>query len=216
MSTERTDERGKNLEQCAKDELWSNYFEAAEQHIDSQWETVIWPLVRDFDFSTVLELAPGGGRNTEKLCGVSKRLYAVDLNGYALEKTEKRLGREFQGCELSYHQNTGCSLPMLEDESVSAIYCFDSAVHFAASVIEDYVSEFARILKPGGKGFVHHSDLGEAANPDMKQNPHWRTKMSKEEFADFCEKSGLTLLRQEPIAWGEIQDCASLFQKPEA
>ena len=51
-----------NLRQCGEEDLWNEYFERAEADIDSQWRDIIFPLIRDFDFETVLELAPGTGR----------------------------------------------------------------------------------------------------------------------------------------------------------
>ena len=150
-----------NLMQCGKDELWNPYFEDAEPKIDDEWERFIWPTIKDFNFETVLELAPGGGRNTEKLTAVSNKIIAVDFNAYAIEQTRERLGSSHGGCQIEYHVNNGTDLQMIKDNSVSAIYSWDAAVHFDASILECYVPEFARVLKPGGFGFVHHSDLGE-------------------------------------------------------
>src|SRR5688572_6052549 len=73
-----------NLIQCRRQGLWNQYFRGAEGSIAKQWETTIWPLISDFDFSVVLELSPGAGRNTERLCTVAKRIIAVDYNDYAL------------------------------------------------------------------------------------------------------------------------------------
>lgn len=202
-----------NLMQCGEEDLWNEYFERAEADMDAQWRDVIFPLIRDFDFETVLELAPGMGRNTEKLSALAKKIYAVDYNRYALEQCRERLGEQVGDCRIEYHANNGTDLAMIADGAISAIYCWDAAVHFDKEVIADYVAEFARVLKPGGRGFVHHSNLGARADKDIKKNPHWRSNMSKELFAELCRRSGLRVSSQTDVAWGEITDCASIFTK---
>lgn len=205
-----------NLRQCGEEDLWDEYFERAEADMNAQWSEIIFPLIRDFDFETVLELAPGKGRNTEKLSALATRIYAVDYNKSALEQCRHRLGENFGGCQISYHANSGTDLAVIPDDSITAIYCWDAAVHFDKEVIADYVAEFARVLRAGGKGFVHHSNLGGRAAKDIKKNPHWRSNMSKEIFAELCRRNNLSVLSQTDIAWGEINDCASIFIKDKA
>lgn len=202
-----------NLRQCGEEDVWDEYFERAEADIDAQWNEIIYPLIRDFDFETVLELAPGTGRNTEKLCALAKRIYAVDYNRNALDGCRQRLGTEVGDCRIEYHTNNGTDLAMIEGGTISAIYCWDAAVHFDKEIIADYVAEFARILKPGGKGFVHHSNLGARADKNIKKNPHWRSNMSRELFAGLCRRNGLRVISQTDVPWGEITDCASIFVK---
>ena len=90
-----------NLIQCRRQGMWNRYFQEAEASFGNQWESIIWPLVKAFDFSTVLQLAPGAGRNTQKLCTIATRIIAVDYNEYALEQTRVRLGSFHGGCEIS-------------------------------------------------------------------------------------------------------------------
>jgi SAM-dependent methyltransferase len=202
-----------NLLQCHQQNMWDVYFQEAEGQFEGQWKETIWPLIKDFDFGTVLELSPGVGRNTEKLSTLTSRLIAVDYNQYALEQARARLGTSCNGCEISYHQNNGRDLPMVPDASVTAIYCWDSAVHFDKSVVLAYIREFARVLKRGGSGFFHHSNLGERAGKNIKRNPHWRSNVSKELVARACQENGLTVALQQPVPWPPIVDCATVFRK---
>jgi hypothetical protein len=202
-----------NLLQCRQQNMWNGYFQEAEGLFEGQWQETIWPLIKDFDFGSILELSPGGGRNTEKLSTLTSRLIAVDYNEYALEQTRARLGSSRGKCEISYHQNNGWDLPMVPDASVTAVYCWDSAVHFDKNVVLSYVSEFARVLSNGGSGFFHHSDLGDQAHKSIKRNPHWRSNVSKELVAEACRANGLTVVRQEPVPWPPIVDCATIFRK---
>lgn len=202
-----------NLRICSKEGLWNEYFQLAEADMDDQWREIIFPQIRDFDFEAVLELAPGRGRNTEKLCGVSKKIYAVDLNSYALNQCRERIGEEFNGCSVEYHLNNGTDLAMIADSEITAIYCWDAAVHFDKEVTADYIREFARILKAGCKGFVHHSNLGDIASKDLSKNPHWRSNVSKDFFADICRKNSLRVVSQTDIPWAGINDCTTVFAK---
>ncbi len=200
-----------NKLQCSQKGLWNDYFQNAERDIDAQWKEIIWPLIREFDFTAVLELAPGAGRNTEKLCSLSKKIYAVDYNEYALDRCRKRLGESFQGCEIIYCCNNGSDLRMIPDKGISAVYSWDAMVHFDKSIIADYIAEFARILGPGGRGFIHHSDLGEKANKSIRRNPMGRSNASREFVAAECARNGLAVALQKDLPWGDICDCVTIF-----
>jgi len=205
--------RDANLVQCREPGMWEAYFDDVESVFEQQWQTMIWPLIKDFDFSTVLELSPGAGRNTQKLATLAKRIVAVDYNQYALDRTRARLGDSQAGCVLEYHRNGGTDLAMVPSASVTTVYCWDSAVHFDRDVLAGYIAEFARVLKPGGRGFIHHSDLGDRADTNIKRNPHWRSNVDNVLVADECRKNGLTVLQQQPIPWDPIVDCATIFER---
>jgi SAM-dependent methyltransferase len=202
-----------NLMYCRRKNGWNPYFEEAEGKFQAQWEETIWPLIKDFNFGAVLELACGAGRNTEKLSTLTSRLIAVDYNQYALDQARARLGTSRRGCEVSYHRNNGSDLRMVPDASVTAIYCWDSAVHFEKSVVVSYIREFARVLKPGGSGFFHHSDLGDRAHKNLQRNPHYHSNVSKELVAQTCQANGLTVILQQPMPWPPIIDYATIFRK---
>ena len=186
--------------------------------MDSQWDNIIFPIIKDFSFKTVLELAPGAGRNTEKLTNFSETIYAVDLNKYALEQLQKRFQDYSGNCKLFYYKNDGFRLKMIQSDSITLIYCWDSAVHFDKKILKDYIKEFSRTLKVGGKGFIHHSNLGLSAKVNISENPKGRSNMSKELFRRYCERVGLKVINQIDLPWGdtageEIVDCISIFQK---
>ncbi len=202
-----------NLLLCHREGRWNKYFLLAEDAMEEQWQTIIWPLIKDFSFDSVLELAPGAGRNTKKLCTVAKKIYAVDYNRYAIELCRRNLGESYNGCEIEYHINNGKDLHMIGDGLISTIYCWDSAVHFDKEVLKQYIAEFARVLRTGGKGFVHHSDLGSKAHKNIKHNPHARSNMSRLLFSAYCQEYGLKVISQVDIPWGEIVDCATIFIK---
>jgi len=202
-----------NKKVCSADGLWNDYFKRAEGHMNIQWDEIIWPIIKDFDFEAVLELAPGAGRNTEKLAEISNTIHAIDMNDYVLEQLRNRFGKYSGKCNLNFYKNNGSNLKMINDGAISVIYSWDAMVHFDKTVIRDYVKEFSRVLKKNGMGFVHHSNLGTTANSDIRLNPHMRSNMSKELFAKYCVENGLQLIKQTDQNWGEITDCISIFRK---
>ena len=71
---------------------WSTapYYKIAEAHMETQWDRIIYPLIRGYDFSKVLELAPGHGRNTEKLKDLAGEIHLVGFFNDSLnDKTRK-------------------------------------------------------------------------------------------------------------------------------
>ncbi len=69
-----------NLFQTSSSFMWNTYFTNSEDSIHIQWNNIIWPIIKNFNFKVILELAPGAGRNTEKLTYVSKKIYAIDYD----------------------------------------------------------------------------------------------------------------------------------------
>jgi hypothetical protein len=48
---------------------------------------------------------------------------------------------------------------MLADQSVDFAITWDSLVHADMDIIDDYLAEIARVLRPDGVAFVHHSNV---------------------------------------------------------
>jgi ubiquinone/menaquinone biosynthesis C-methylase UbiE len=180
--------------------------------MEVQWNSLIWPMIKGFDFTTVVDLAAGHGRNSVMLLKEAKRLYIVDINRECIEYCQKR----FQGMpNITYVQNDGYSLKAIPDGTISLIYSFDSMVHFDIDVIGNYAKEFYRILKPGGHGFVHHSNYTKSPGSHFLANPHCRNFMSKELFAYYLIRSGLQVESQTVIDWGGVPelDCLTIFKR---
>ena len=183
----------------------------------ARWKEVrelIWPFIsqQDIDFSSVLDLAAGRGRNTQKLLEHSDRIIVADINADNIKHCRKRFKKE---PGVSFVHCNGATLPEIEDESVTFVYCFDSMVHFDLEIIISYCKEFQRILTPGGYGFCHHSNFQGNPGNDFRENPAWRNFMSKELFAHICIRSGLSVEAQKIMDWAEMadMDCLTLFRK---
>ena len=199
------------------------------------WYGALLPRLHAFlPAGTVLEIAPGYGRWTQFLKDVSDQLVIVDLAERCIEECRRR----FAGASnIDYHVNDGRSLEMVPDRSVDLAFSFDSLVHAEADVLEAYLKQLARKLKPDGVGFVHHSIIG-AYGPLVRiayRTPErlrrslthrglmidlyaWRAEsVTATGFARMCWEAGLACVSQEKITWENgpyTTDAISVFTPP--
>lgn len=193
-------------------EEWSRGWGGTE----ALWTASIEPRVARFlPASTVLELAPGHGRFTPYLARHCQTYLGVDLSPSCIELCQERFP------EHRFFTNDGATLPMIEDGSVDFIFSFFSLIHADEETILGYLREFARVLKPQGGGFVHHSNLAEHRayfrrierlprwarrwlfEVGLVDLPQWRAPtVSAEIFAGCASQAGLALLSQETVNFG--------------
>lgn len=196
---------------------YTGYFEAAEPHMDEQWETLIWPKISELDFTNVLDFAAGYGRNSTKLRDVADHITIVDINQECIESCRQRFAGDDK---FDFLQNDGSSLAGIDDASVSLLYSFDSMVHFEPEVVRAYLPEFYRVLQPGKHGFCHHSNYTGNPGGDFWESPHFRNYMSRELFAEYCAEAGLDVVESYIMGWGDGDnyqadlDCLTLFRRP--
>jgi SAM-dependent methyltransferase len=164
----------------------------------------------------IVEIAPGFGRWTQYLLPACKSYIGVDLAQKCVEACQKRFA---DVPHARFYQGDGTTLAMVENSSVDFLISFDSLVHADWAVIDSYIREFARVLKPGAKAFIHHSNLGEFVGPGLPkvEKPRWRgDDVSAERFRKAVGAVGLACLSQEIVAWfvPELIDCISVIEKP--
>jgi SAM-dependent methyltransferase len=199
----------------AEGAIWKNhpYFDQAEDSLLPQWTGLIWPMIEDCDFTSVVDLAAGHGRNSEQLRHVAGQITIVDVNRENIDFCKVRFAGD---AKFSFVTNDGCRLRGIGNESVSMIYCFDAMVHFDSDVVRAYLAEFRRVLKPGGRGFCHHSNYTGNPAGDFLNDPNWRNFMSQELFHHCCAKEGLAVVRSRVVDWTGApgHDCVTVFEKP--
>jgi SAM-dependent methyltransferase len=181
------------------------------------WHGTVMPRLAGFlPARHILEIAPGRGRFTAKLLGLGARVTAVDVTRECIDHCKARFWRQRWLGRARFHVNDGRSLAMVAPASVDLAFSWDSLVHCERDVIESYVHELARVLRPGGVGMLHHSNLGNFAEGEVR-NPGWRGRsMTWQLFREFCEQAGMWCVCQEPRTFNQPQmiDCISVFCRP--
>jgi SAM-dependent methyltransferase len=210
-------------------EEWS----AAWGGSENQWYFSLLPRLRDYLSKAEIgvEIAPGFGRWTQYLVPHFDKLHLVDLSKRCIDASKVR----FEGCSnLEFHVNNGFDLSMISSNSVDFVFSFDSLVHVNSDVIDSYVLEIDRILKPEGVAFIHHSNLGSFANRinllkrirgrrylinwgllDDYQSGFRSKDVSAETVRARAEQVGINCFSQELINWGTRSciDCLTLLRK---
>jgi len=188
---------------------WSQSFGTTE----NLWNKYIFDDIKEFRGKRILEIAPGHGRMTQFLSILASELLVVDLNKLCIEKTKEKLGHHV----LGYFINNGNDLPKIRDNSQDLVFSFDSFVHFHKNVIDDYLKEIYRVLKSGGRGYIHHSWL-EGGSDYSFHNYAGRSTMDPEMFKSLVEKNGMSIIEQkiikfDPLGDWDGTDTISIFEK---
>jgi SAM-dependent methyltransferase len=183
------------------------------------WWSTLLPRIHSFvPAETILELGPGHGRWSHYLRGLCDELILVDVAPQCIEACRGRFG---EAGNIAYHVGDGKALPFVSDASVDFAYSFDSLVHAEADVLEAYARELARVLRPDGVAFLHHSNMGAYTRAaalarrvpgglrrrltvrGLLVNVYaWRAESTTaEQFAGFAAQAGLACVSQELIPW---------------
>ena len=139
--------------------------------------------------SFILEIGPGGGRWSEVLQPRAERLYLVDVAEKPLELCRQRFADR---TNVEYLLSDGRTLAV-PDSSVDRIWSYECFVHINPVEIKGYFHEFHRVLKPGGKAFIHHAG---PHIPGMPYRPGMRSDMTDKMALDFARASGLEVEAQ--------------------
>jgi len=206
-------------------EEWS----AAWGGSEAQWWGTLMPRIHAFvPCETILEIAPGFGRWTMYLKELCRKMTLVDLSERCITSCRQRFA---SSPHLQYFVNDGKSLAMIEDESMDFVFSFDSLVHAEAEVLETYVTQLARKLKPNGVAFIHHSNALRyrkyfAVTTRLPRGRRFLAEkrvilndcaralnMSAALFEQYCVKAGVQCISQEIINWYDpaLIDCISIF-----
>jgi SAM-dependent methyltransferase len=188
---------------------WSKSFGTTE----NLWNKHIFDDIKEFRNKKILEIGPGHGRFTQFISILASELLVVDLNPNCIKKTKEKLGHHV----LGYFVNNGNDLPKIRDNSQDLVFSFDSFVHFHKNVIDDYLKEIFRVLKPGGKAYIHHSWL-EGGSDYSFHNYAGRSTMDPTIFKSLVEKNNMSVINQKPITFEPLgewdgTDNITIFEK---
>lgn len=196
-------------------ESWDWQAQGEEWTPSDEWkQSVIGQILRKHmpENGRLVEIGPGGGRWTEELQARANHLTAVDISEECLRVCQER----FKGHDhIDWVLTPGNELPGVEDGSTDAIWSFDVFVHINRAEVEGYAKEFARVLKPGGVGVLHHGTTGGATGG-------WRSNLTSESLKEVLTDAGLEVVNQF-TSWtdgehehqaGLYEDAITVFRKP--
>ena len=193
----------------------SPYYEEAEKWTHIFWEeaTHFKRLFNRLDVTSVVELACGYGRHAERIAGICERLTLVDVFQENLDICAARL-KAFPN--VRYLKGDGHSFAGISNSSTTAIFCYDAMVHFSPEIVEAYLKDATRILQPGGRMLLHHSNYDAPTDQHYGLNPSARNHMTQKLFAQLSSDAHLLIEEQVVIAWGHDEglDAISLLRKP--
>ncbi len=139
----------------------------------------------------ILEIGPGGGRWTEALEPLAAQLVLVDLSESCIQVCKERFA---QSNKIEFHVNDGCTLDFLDTDSLDHIWSYDVFVHISPKEAGQYLKEFARVLRSGGRAVIHHPGEGGG-------HGGWRSNMTASRFRELLEEHQLKLVDQFD-SWG--------------
>lgn len=210
---ETMDELAKSVQEIRRPWVDSRYYSDAEKWTYLFWDQALHfrPLFEQLSLATVVELACGHGRHSEVVAALCERLILVDVIGGNLDVCVSRLS---SFSNVDFRLGDGTSFP-IDTASVDTIFCYDAMVHFSSEIVELYLTDSTRILRPKGRALFHHSNYRENGDTRWSVNPHARNYMTKEKFAQLSRAAGLKVLEQRVIPWGGVADldCLTLVEK---
>jgi ubiquinone/menaquinone biosynthesis C-methylase UbiE len=182
-------------------------------------EHAFFPHFNTMDISLTLELACGRGRHSAKIIDQAQTLTCVDINPLNVELTRRR----FDGySNVTCLVNNGKDLADLESSSFTAVFSYDSMVHFEALDVISYVFEIFRVLKPKGRALLHYSVNDKNPEASWTDNPHGRNFFSESLMRHVADRAGFNILAHEYLFMNapvkdraEAIDGLILLEKPE-
>ena len=192
------------------------YFDKAETE---EWTRSIWDenspfqqFMAQMDLSIVCEIACGRGRHAARLLSKSEELYLVDTSVAAIEFARERFKAHPKVRAILCAD--GQSLPSVPDGRMTSVFSFDAMVHFEPLTIAAYMSETARVLRPGGRALIHHSNYSKNPTGTIHDAPGWRNFMTENIFAHFASRAGLRVIDRAVLSWADTDsDALTLLEK---
>jgi SAM-dependent methyltransferase len=135
--------------------------------------------------SSVLEIGPGAGRWTTHLLERARDYIGIDISSTCVQHCRDRFsGRQ----RVRFEVGSGRDLAAVPSDSVDAIWSYDVFVHINRAEVASYAHEFARVLRGGGVGVVHHGSVGGASGG-------WRSDLTADAFASILAQHELQVRR---------------------
>ena len=143
----------------------------------------------------VLEIGCGAERMTRALARVFGEVYGVDVSGEMIAQARQLLS----GCEnVHLFQNNGTDLSVLRDVRFDFAFSYIVFQHVPdRAIIENYVHEVYRLLRPGG---LFKFQVQGSSSESAEQDDTWSgVQIAGYEALAMAESSGFDLIRHEGV-----------------
>ncbi len=143
----------------------------------------------------VLEIGCGAGRMTRALARVFGEVHGVDVSGEMIAQARQLLS----GCEnVHLYQNNGTDLSGLGDIRFDFAFSFIVFQHVPdKAIIENYVHEVYRLLRPGG---LFKFQVQGSSSASSEQNDTWLgVQIAGYEALAMAESGGFDLIRHQGV-----------------
>lgn len=175
---------------------------------DAMWYGSLLPRLRHLlpaRGGHVLEIGCGFGRVTEYLRRHAAKVTGVDVTPRCIEHAQRRFSGD---ARVTLSVNDGRSLDMVGEDSVDLVVSWETLHAVEQETVEAYLRDLSRKLAPGGRGFIHHSNLGvhtgEMAGIENDERAAGRrASQTAERFAQACAAHGLRCVSQEIVSFDE-------------
>lgn len=206
-----------NREFCAYFHIHNmdRYFEAAEHDasMNQFWDqnSKFYEMFQQLNLSNVIELAVGRGRHVLQYIERANQVTVVDILQENIEFCKDRF-KNYD--KIHYYTNNGYNIEKLESEKFTSLFSYDAMVHFEMMDINEYLKDIYRVLIPGGRVLLHHSNNDYNYKASFANAPEGRSFMNKTIFAYLSYRAGFKIIDQQVINWGlKSLDCITLLEK---
>jgi ubiquinone/menaquinone biosynthesis C-methylase UbiE len=214
---ERARENARHYVATAK-EQWNDeeYFRSGEINVEREILTDMGNVCQGADPKQmrVLEIGCGTGRITRALAKIFGEVYAVDISGEMIRQAQQAL-RDYPNAHAL--QNNGCDLDVVRDALGGNLLDFAfSYIVFQhipnRDVIEKYVRETQRLLKPGALFKVQVQ--GYMLDEGSPRNSWLGASFTEEQAREMAERCGFEMRYNHGA--GDQYYWLWYFKKPEA
>ncbi len=180
-------------EEWRVEEFFSSGKESAQGAILDDLETICQG--REPKQMRVLEIGCGAGRMTRALAGIFGEVHGVDVSGEMIAQARQLL----TGCEnVHLHQNNGTDLSVLGDIEFDFAFSYIVFQHVPdKAIIESYVHEVYRLLRPGG--LFKFQVQGSSHTASERDDTWLGVQIAGYEALAMAESSGFDLIRHEGV-----------------
>lgn len=169
-------------------------------------------LFEKLNLKHTIEIACGWGRHVPYYVDKTEGTTLVDIVDENISLCKERFKDKDN---IIYYKNNGFNLEKLSSEAYTCVFSYDSFVHFELFDVYEYLKDMYRVLIPGGRALIHHSNYNKDYKADFTSESHARCFMDKQVFAYMANRVGFRIVEQRVIDWyGEKDlDCITLLEK---